>query len=237
MGRRLEKLQAAQSELGKNCYIFAGDVTKSADVDAAVAYAAEKMGSLDGAVNSAGSTGGAPIFQQENENFDQIVKSILYGSMYCMRAQTKYMIDHGIKGSIVNISSLNGKIPVKGAGPYNAAKAGLDHLAKTAALEVGPYGIRVNNVSPGFTKTDMTEIINASPRALEMINQHTPLRRWADPVDIANATLFLLSDLAAYVTGVRLLADGGMQHTAYPDFGAVMTEDLMAMYAQQGTQS
>jgi NAD(P)-dependent dehydrogenase (short-subunit alcohol dehydrogenase family) len=136
--------------------------------------------------------------------FDRIVARNLRYAVISCREVARALIDAGETGSIVNISSVAARgAPLLAA--YGSAKAGLESFSRTMALEWGPYGIRVNLVAPGTIKTP-----RAGQRDMPDAVKAIPLRRRGEPQDIANVSLFLLSDLAAYVTGQVVVADGGM---------------------------
>jgi len=215
--RNEEKLEAARSELGDNCFAYACDATDPAAVKAAVTYAAEKMGSLDGAVNNVGFADVGPIYALTDQAYDFTIKTCQYSCMYCMRETSAYMVHNGIKGSIVNTSSLNGHVPYKMYTPYDAAKGAINQMTATACLDLGSFGIRCNAVAPGFTDTDLIAAMKAIPEAHAEILSHSPLGRLATPKEQAEVICFLLSDRASFVNGVVLTVDGGMQHCAYPD--------------------
>jgi NAD(P)-dependent dehydrogenase (short-subunit alcohol dehydrogenase family) len=114
-------------------------------------------------------------------------------------------------GRIINIGSfvaLQGGI-IRYSSPYVASKAGVIALTKAMALELAPYGINVNSISPGTTLTHMTEALYSDPNLKEEILKYVPFKRPAMPEDIANAALFLASDMASYITGINLIVDGG----------------------------
>lgn len=217
MGRDQGRLDDAKSQLGKNCRVFSGDVKNSAEVKAAIDYAIAQMGGLDGLVSSAGAQDLSPIHCLSDEAFDSTIRLCLYGTMFALRDASAYMVENGVKGSVVNISSLNSVVPYKNYVPYCAAKGGINMLTKTASLDLAPYGIRVNAVAPGFTETPLTAPFTYAPDMMDKIKSHTPLARWGKPEEIAEAVCFMLSEKAGYITGEILVVDGGMQNTAYPD--------------------
>lgn len=226
-----EKLAEVKEKLGENCFVIHGNVTKSEDVKKAVDYAVEMMGGLDGAVNNAGGGQGATIMEATDESFDFVVKLCLHGTFYSVREEAKVMKENG--GSIVNMSSLNASFTSQGAVSYNSAKAGVDALTKTAALEMGKYGIRVNSIRPGFTMTEGLSGALAVPGYTEIVMEKCPMNRYGKPEDVANLAAFLLSDNSTYITGAIHTIDGGMETTGYPNVQKAIDALLAQMAAQQ----
>lgn len=224
-----ERLQTVQAELGAHCWVVPGDVTKPEDVKRAVSTAAAAMGSLDGALNCAGAAENAYIYELTDEAFDRTLKVCLYGTMYCVREEARYMIDHKVKGAILNLSSMNGEVPYRTYVPYASAKAAINMLTKTASLDLAPFGIRVNALCPGFTETPLTASVN-TPEINRVTVTHMPMKRWSKAEEQAEPAAFLLSDRASYITGTLLMADGGMSNMAYPDLRRILAGE--SFYAE-----
>lgn len=232
-GRRENKLLAAKEKLGENCSIFVGDASDPEISKQAVAFAVESMGTLDGLVNNVGAAKTAPIFALSDEQFDWTLKTCLYSCMYGVREAGAYMIANHIKGSIVNMSSLNGHVPAQMMVPYTSAKGGINMLTKSASMDLGPYGIRVNAVAPGFTHTAAQEGLYQAPPIVEEVASHVPLEGHdIMPEEIGEVVAFLLSSRASAITGELITVDGGMQNTAYPDVFGVAAK-MMAAQNQQ----
>ncbi|HEY2565433.1 MAG TPA: SDR family oxidoreductase [Acidimicrobiales bacterium] len=193
--------------LGRRSVGVVADVTDEAALRAAVATAAAELGPFRHLVNVVG--GALPddwwrTAEYDMDAFDRIVSRNLRYAVITCRDVARTLIDAGQTGSFVNISSVAARgAPLLAA--YGASKAGLESFSRTMALEWAPYGIRVNLVAPGTIKTPRAGQSDLSDAAQEI-----PLRRRGDPQDVANAALFLLSDLGAYVTGQTLAVDGGM---------------------------
>jgi NAD(P)-dependent dehydrogenase (short-subunit alcohol dehydrogenase family) len=211
-------LGALAAELGERCFPVRTNVTQEAEVAAMVAAAASHFGRLDAAFNVAGSARMGPIVDQSEEDFRFSVELCLMGSFFCLKHEARQMISGGIRGAIVNVGSLNAQVPCWGLAAYSAAKAGLEMLGRSGALELAEHGIRVNTVSPGMTATPATSYMSREVKDAYL--ERIPLKRAATPQDQAKACLFLGSDDAAYITGVNLLVDGGWAHSAYPDMRA-----------------
>ncbi|WP_417677009.1 SDR family oxidoreductase [Roseibium sp.] len=191
---------------GKAAWL-AGDVCEEAFAKDLVDLAVSRFGRLDGAFNNAGTTGElGPVPEMSADNWHQVLATNLTSAFHA----AKYQIPELKKqkgGSIVFTSSFVGHtIGFPGMGAYAAAKAGLVGLTQVLAAENGPEGIRVNALLPGGTKTDMA---GDDPEFHEFVRGLHALKRMAEPEEIAQAALFLLSDQSSFVTGTALLADGG----------------------------
>jgi meso-butanediol dehydrogenase/(S,S)-butanediol dehydrogenase/diacetyl reductase len=167
--------------------------------------------------NVAGGQRPAPITDMSEADWDFTVDLCLKSVFFGVKHAARQMIAAGTAGAVVNVASLNSKVPMVYGSAYSAAKAGVASLTASAAIELGDHGIRVNAVSPGLTRTPLVEPLFAMPGVEEAFLRRIPLRRPAQPDDIAASAVFLAGDDAAYVTGVNLLVDGGWEHTAYPD--------------------
>ncbi len=185
--------------------------TNVADTDALVAafaLAADALGGLTAVFNNAGIGNLKPMHTYSEKEWDLLVDVNLKGTFNGVRAAVPHLRANG-GGSIVNMASVSGVIPTRGEAPYAAAKAGAIALTRSAALEYGPDGIRVNCVSPGFIRTNLTEFAFGNDAWIEPLERRTPLRRAGTADDVAKVVVFLCSDLAGYVTGQNLLVDGG----------------------------
>ncbi|MFC4128626.1 3-oxoacyl-ACP reductase FabG [Nocardia rhizosphaerae] len=188
------------------------DVADEDSVAAAVARTVGDLGSLDVLVNNAGVLRDNLLFKMSVDDWDTVMSVHLRGAFLCSRAAQKHMVDNG-GGAIVNTSSVSA-LGNRGQANYAAAKAGIQGLTRTLAMELGPFGIRVNAVAPGFIATEMTAAtaarVGVSARELQdKTAAVTPLRRVGAPADIANVVAFLASDQAGFVTGQTLYVDGG----------------------------
>jgi NAD(P)-dependent dehydrogenase (short-subunit alcohol dehydrogenase family) len=201
-----EGARAAAAEVGGAA--FAADVADAAQVEAAVASAAEVLGGLDVLVNAAGTGALRALHGYSLQQAERLVAVNLMGVLHTLRAALPRFVAAG-GGAVVNVLSATAERPTPGEAPYAAAKAGALALTRSAALEYGP-AVRVNAVSPGLIRTPMSEGLFRVPGLLEPVLEATPLRRAGTPEEVADVILFLACDLAAYVTGQNLVVDGGL---------------------------
>lgn len=205
----VEGAQKAAQELnaaGFQAMAIGCDVTNEEDVRALVNGAVAEYGSLDVMVNNAGITRDATMRKMSIDQFNQVIQVHLLGCWLGTKVASDIMREQG-HGSIVNMSSMSGKVGNIGQTNYAAAKAGIIGLTKSAAKEVGFKGVRVNAIQPGLIKTAMTAAMPADIFAAR--EKEIPLGRAGDPRDIANAALFLSSDLSSYITGIVVEVAGG----------------------------
>ena len=182
------------------------DVTAEDQVQALVARCVAMYGSLDVMVNNAGITRDATLRNMTVEDFCSVINVHLLGSWLGTR-QASLVMREQRSGSIVNISSISGKVGFVGQTNYSAAKAGIMGLTKAAAKELAYLGIRVNAVAPGLIRTAMTEAMRQDVWDKKLAE--IPMGRAGEPAEVARSVLFLASDLASYVTGTVLEVTGG----------------------------
>ncbi|KJS35037.1 MAG: short-chain dehydrogenase [Hyphomonas sp. BRH_c22] len=208
--RRVERLEQITKDISANsgeAVFLAGDVEDSAYAADLVKLAESRFGGLDGAFNNAGVTGDmGPIPDMAESNWHKVIAVNLNSGFYAAKHQIPAMRKRG-GGSIVFTSSFVGHtIGLPGMGAYAAAKAGLIGITQVLAAEHGPENIRVNALLPGGT---MTPMAGDDADFHEVVRGFHALKRMAEPSEIANAALFLLSDHASFVTGSAMIADGG----------------------------
>ena len=179
------------------------DVADAESVQAAVDHAVEHFGALHVMVNNAGISGSfRRLMQDDLRDFDRVMAVDLYGVMVGTQRAARAMAPGG---SIVNITSIGGIAPGPGFSTYRAAKAGVIHFSRSAAVEVAELGVRVNVIAPGNISTE----INASFETASVVRRIQPLQRLGGTRDVANAAVYLASERAAQVTGTVLPVDGG----------------------------
>lgn len=194
-------------ELGVKAVAMKADVAKYEDVSAMVAKTKEEFGSIDILVNNAGITKDNLMLKMTESDFEQVIDTNLKGAFLFTKDVSKIMLKQR-SGRIINISSVVGVFGNAGQVNYAASKAGLIGMTKSVAKELASRGITSNAIAPGFIETDMTSALNESV-ADEMLKA-IPLKRMGTGDDIANAVVFLASDMASYITGQVICVDGGM---------------------------
>lgn len=193
---------------------FEGDFSEDGAGVAFFRQAVQFLEGIDLMVNNAGVTILESIFDLTEKNMDYLIQVLFRNYVILMRESATYMAAHGIRGNIVNISSVRGLSAHPGDLVYGGIKAALNRACQSVALDVAPYGIRVNNILPGATRRfTPEEEQSADPAHLEKIkflSRRIPLERYGTPEDIGNAVVFLASNKASYITGISLVIDGGL---------------------------
>ncbi|MBT6275997.1 MAG: glucose 1-dehydrogenase [Chromatiales bacterium] len=207
----IEETAQTIRDAGGEAVAFPCDVTDEASVKQLIANVVETFGALHCAHNNAGVEGEyARTAETTEANFDFTYSVNLKGVFFCMKAEIQHMQAHG-GGAIVNTASVAGIEGVRNMPAYVASKHACLGLTRTAALEYGSRGIRINAVCPGPIRTPMVEkILAANPRAEAPMLQSIPMRRIGEPEDIAEAVAWLCSERSAFVNGHGLVVDGGM---------------------------
>lgn len=205
-----EKAIALEKELSANGCKAKGYKSDASDFDAAQKLAAdvlEEFGSIDVLVNNAGITKDGLLMRMSEEDFDRVMDINMKSVFNLTKAVLRPMLKQR-KGSIINMSSVVGVKGNAGQANYSASKAAINGFTKSTALELGSRNIRCNSIAPGFIETEMTEALGEDQ--IKEWRETIPLKRGGTTEDIANTTLFLASDMSAYVTGQVLHVCGGM---------------------------
>ncbi|TWP33904.1 SDR family NAD(P)-dependent oxidoreductase [Leekyejoonella antrihumi] len=208
--RNEETAQRTAAALGGSAIGIRTDVTDRASVETMVAQVRDQHGRIDVLINNAGWDKGQPFLESSLDDWDRAIQVNLYGVLHTCHTVLPVMSDQG-GGVVVNIGSDAGRVGSSGEAVYSAAKGGVIAFTKTIAREMARYGVRANCVSPGPADTALFDTVTGgNPKFREALIKAIPLRRLAQPADLANAVAFLASDEAAYITGQTLSVSGGM---------------------------
>lgn len=201
------RLASAAREIGAGHRQHVADLTSDADIKSLLSVIAEHWGAADVLVNNAGIYPSGFLLDLTAEDWDRIFDINLRAPFLLSQGVARQMIDKGVKGSIVNISSGAARKMRRTVVPYCTSKTALDRLNKGLALELAEFGIRVNIVEPGFAPG--SDVSHLTQEHIDSVVGSIPLGRISAPEDAATAVLYLASDAAAYVTGATLTVDGG----------------------------
>ena len=211
-GRDKQRMQAAADTLrgeGLSVHSSAFDVNDVAAVDAAVAAIEAEVGAVDILVNNAGGTRRGAFHEFSMADWRSVMSTNLDGVFVVGQAVAKRMVPRG-RGRIINICSVMSELGRPGTAAYTASKGAVKMLTKGMAIDLGPHGINVNGLGPGYFKTELTANLAADPTFTAWVVNHTPSRRWGEVADLAGAAVFLASDASRFVNGHILYVDGGM---------------------------
>ena len=209
-GRDGDKLQAAKKSLGDKCISKQVDISDLDTLPGFVLDLVSNYGSIDVLVNNAGINMKKPVADVTNEDFQKIINVNLTGVFALSREVIKVMSTQETKGVIINISSMAAQYGLPYVIAYSASKTAIDGMTRALAVELGPMGIRVNAVAPGFIHTPMTaKALDSDPARKAKVMGRTPMGKMGEPQDIADVISFLVSDRAKFIHGVVLAVDGG----------------------------
>ena len=210
-GETAEFTRQAVEAAGRRALVVQVDISNAKEVEALFEQATEAFGTVDILVNNAGfDSAGVEIADMTTEQWDNGIRTNLYGYFFCCRRFINIRKQAGGKGKIINITSVHEEIPRAGAGDYDAAKGAIRNLTRTLALELAPLQINVNNLAPGMVLTTFNKKAVDDPKELEQQVASIPFKRAAQPEEIAGLALFLASSDADYVTGSTYVMDGGL---------------------------
>lgn len=237
--KAVKRAQELYKAAGATSWCYPTDLSKPEAAKELFDKAVGDMGGLDLMVNNAGVNKPLPVQDLTEENVDYLFTLDFRTYVMMMHYASRYMIDHQIKGNIINVTSSRGERAYPNAGIYCGIKAGLNHMVEAFALDVCHYGIRINNVAPGATrvrtKQELLEMKSGTdtdyfwrkefldnPDAVQedfwdALGKKIPLQRSGLPEDIGKAVVFLASDKASYITGVTLRVDGGLILPGMPE--------------------
>ena len=228
VGRNADRLSAAADEItanttdGGSVLYEPADVTNEDEVSRVVDAATAWTGRLHGVVHCAGGSETiGPVTQIDSELWRRTVDLNINGTMYVLKHAAREMVRGG-GGSFIGISSIAASNTHRWFGAYGVSKSGIDHLMQLAADELGPSWVRVNCIRPGLIKTELVAPVLDSPELSADYASCTPLPRPGEVEDIANASVFLLSDASSYITGQVINVDGGLMLRRGPDYTAML---------------
>ena len=196
-------------EYQKKAYFEHADVTHKKEIEDLLIRVIKKSGKADILVNGAGTTAPTPIVEIKEDELDNILSINLKSIFFASQVFGDYMIKNGIKGSMINIGSMSGLVPLSRVFAYSATKAAVHNISKNLAREWAAQNIRVNTIVPGFFPTDLNRKYLVGER-LENIMHHTPMNRFGEANELIGATLLLASNQAgSFITGSEIVVDGG----------------------------
>ena len=207
---RAERTAVAINEAGGRAIAVVADVTDEASIQAMVERVIAEWGRIDILVNNVGATVNSGLLDTTVEQWDKVFAVTVKAPFLCAKHVARTMIDGGVRGSIVNVGSTSGHRGIRNKLAYAAAKGGVNNLTRAMAMELAPHGIRVNTLTPTQTGSPvgMADEAFSADRSGEA--KGIPIGRFGQPIDQANAALFLASDEAGFVTGADLVCDGGL---------------------------
>lgn len=203
-----ETVRLIESAGGQACVVRT-DVSDGAQVQAAVRAVLDRWGTIDILVNDAGICPFESFLEMPEALWDQVLDVNLKGYFLVSQAVARVMVDRGIRGRIIAVSSISAEFGGSSQAHYCASKAGINLLVKSMAISLGPHGITVNAVLPGTIETDINRETLADPAARDYWSKRAPLGRLGQPEDIAGPVLFFATDDSAWCTGALLVVDGG----------------------------
>ncbi|MCB2224483.1 MAG: SDR family oxidoreductase [Actinobacteria bacterium] len=208
-GRDEERNRSAAAGLPGEAAGVACDVTDRGSVEAAMASTLDRFGKVDALFANAGVSGAAAIQDLDEAEWQRVLGADLTGVYRTVQVVVRHLQERGEGGSIVLTASIFGSLGLPYSAHYSAAKGGVVNLARSLAVYLARFGIRVNALSPGWVATAMTEEVVAHEKSYAAAMARTPLRRIGDPSDFAGPAVFLASDASRFMTGAELVVDGG----------------------------
>jgi NAD(P)-dependent dehydrogenase (short-subunit alcohol dehydrogenase family) len=212
VGRNQEKAAARIATIeaaGGRAWFHAAEATSKPDIEALLEAVLQRSGRVDIVVNGAGVNSATPFFDIAEDEFDRIVRVNLKGVFFCCQVFGKHLVAAGNGGSIINIGSMSGVVPLSRVFTYSATKSAVHNLSLNLAREWAPHRVRVNVLVPGFFPAEQNRKI-LQPERITRIMGHTPMDRFGEARELIGATLLLASDAAgSFITGEELIVDGG----------------------------
>ncbi len=195
---------------GGRAIVVQGDVSKVNDINSLFDATIKEFGQVDILVNNAGVERHAPFWEVTEKDFDFVMNVNTKGTFFCSQAMAKHLIETKRRGKIVNISSVHEDLPFPNFTAYCVSKGGVKMLTRNLGVELGQFGINVNNIAPGAIETPINKNLLNDPNKLNYLLGQIPLKRLGQPEDVAGMAVFLSSDEADYITGSTFFVDGGL---------------------------
>jgi glucose 1-dehydrogenase len=210
IGESAQETADAITKLGRRAHLFQGDLANPADDRRLVAEGVAALGKIDILVNNAGVERRADFWDVTEADFDFVLGINLRGTFFITQDFVRHLLDTKRPGRVINISSVHEELPFPHFSTYCASKGGLKMLCRDLAVELGPYGITVNNIAPGAIETPINAKLMSDPGLMKALTSQIPLGRLGQPGDVSGLAAFLASDEASYVTGSTFFVDGGL---------------------------
>ncbi len=197
---------------GGEAVFIQADMSKTDEIDHLIDRSVAHFGRVDILVNNAGIQIHSPFLDVKEKDFDKVISVNMKGYYFAAQAFVRYAVKHDIKGVIVNNSSVHEIIPFPNFGSYAMSKGGVLMMTRNLAVELAPFGIRVNNVAPGAITTDINDALDENPELKAELLTNISLGRMGSVEEVAAVVAFLASDEASYVTGATFTVDGGLSY-------------------------
>ena len=206
-----EQTRAAVTAEGRKAIVVRADVSDEDQVASMFDQAIDTFGSIDILMNNAGvDASGTPVAELSTAVWDRAIRTNVYGPFFCCRRFAQLRLAAGGGGKIINVSSVHADNPNPGGSDYDCSKGAIRMLTRTLALELAAHNINVNSLAPGMVLTSFNQAAIDDPKLLEEQVQSIPMKRAAQPAEIARLAVFLASSDADYVTGASYVMDGGL---------------------------
>lgn len=207
--RCAETAESIAADTGQGALAIRADVSREGDCARVLDACIERFGGCDILLNNAGIIISGSILDADPADFDRVLAVNLRAAFLLGRLAARHMVERGVQGTIINMSSTNAVVTIPNQLAYAVSKGGIAQLTKVMAMALAPHDIRVNAIGPGTISTDIVDAVIEDDEARRTVLSRTPLGRFGDPSEVAKVAVFLASDYASYVTGDTIYPDGG----------------------------